>query len=137
MKFNHELNAKYIIISDIFFIIAPLIIYFLVKANEGDALEFFKSPDIGYANIVFFGQTSVRFVSGIAKTSKKLSWQLISLILTLIIVLGLFPSAVILMISLSNKYNSNLYIFQWLLFLVAVTTYFIVGSIGQMYLEED
>ncbi|ALO26133.1 hypothetical protein LBBP_01854 [Leptospira borgpetersenii serovar Ballum] len=57
--------------------------------------------------------------------------------LTLIIVLGLFPSAVILMISLSNKYNSNLYIFQWILFVSAITIYFIVGSIGQMYLEED
>ncbi|EMO55914.1 hypothetical protein [Leptospira noguchii] len=137
MKFNHEFNAKYIIISDIFFIIAPLIIYFLVKANEGDIHEFFRSPDIGYANIVFFGQTLVRFVSGIAKTSKKLSWQFISLILTLIIVLGFLPSAVILMISLSNKYNSNLYIFQWILFFVAIIIYFIVGSIGQMYLEED
>ncbi|WP_061246914.1 hypothetical protein [Leptospira noguchii] len=137
MKFNHEFNAKYIIISDIFFIIAPLIIYFLVKVNEGDIHEFFRSPDIGYANIVFFGQTLVRFVSGIAKTSKKLSWQLISLILILIIVLGFLPSAVILMISLSNKYNSNLYIFQWILFFVAIIIYFIVGSIGQMYLEED
>ncbi|AKP25236.1 conserved membrane hypothetical protein [Leptospira interrogans serovar Manilae] len=137
MKFNHEFNAKYIIVSDIFFITAPLIIYFLVKANEGEILEFFKSPDIGYANIVLFGQTLVRFVSGIAKTNKKLSWQLISLLLTLIIVLGLFPSAVILMISLSNKYNSNLYLFQWTLFVFAITIYFIVGSIGQMYLEED
>ncbi|EKP13017.1 hypothetical protein LEP1GSC191_3698 [Leptospira borgpetersenii serovar Mini str. 201000851] len=41
------------------------------------------------------------------------------------------------MISLSNKYNSNFYIFQWILFVSAITIYFIVGSIGQMYLEED
>ncbi|PJZ79193.1 hypothetical protein CH359_19295 [Leptospira meyeri] len=136
MKFSSEQNAKILILADIFFILAPLFIFFIIKITSDNLEGFLKSPDISYVNMILFGQSIIRFVSGITKSKKNLSWQLIALIITLILVFGLFPSATILILTLISPFSSNFVIPQWLLFFLAISCYFVIGSVGQILLDE-
>lgn len=136
MKFSIEYKAKFLILTDILFTLAPLIILFIIKINKESFESFLKAPDVSFVNMILFGQSLVRFVSGTTKTRKNVNWQLISLILTILIVLGLFPSAIILTLILLNPFSSDFIIWQWGIFIFALLANFIIGSVGQMFLDE-
>jgi len=133
MKYSPETQAKFIILADMLFVVAPIFLLFIVKLNSGTLCQLFTSPDIGYANIVLFGQTIVRLVSGIARSKKTFSWQLVALLVAAIIVLGLFPASAVLFLTLSEKPNAILFVFQWILFAAGLMAYFVLGTLGQKY----
>jgi len=137
MNYSAETKARFIILADIMFIISPITLLFLVKLNSGAVCEVFTSSDIGYANMVLFGQTIVRLVSGIARSEKRFSWQLVALLVTLVIVFGLFPASAVLFLTLSPSPNPIFFGVQSVFFILGVACYFVLGTLGQVYHEVE
>jgi hypothetical protein len=58
-------------------------------------------------------------------------------VISIIIIFGLIPSSIILVINLSSKTMSLwTYVAQFSLFVISCITFFFVGAIGQMMLDE-
>ena len=87
--------------------------------------------------IILFGQSIVKFSSGIANSKALFRWQLVSLIISIIIIFGLIPSIIILVINLLNtEQHFATYLLQIILFAFGVLCYFVIGYLGQKMLEE-
>jgi len=133
-----ERKASLIIVAEILFSIMPLLILmFITILNNQPLLEIFKRSDISFISVYFFGQTLVRFISGIAKSEKKKKWQVISLFVSLLFIFGIIPSIILLIVIYTELYSTTLvYILQNIWLIISILAYFIFGKIGQMYLDE-
>ncbi|MBD5433732.1 MAG: hypothetical protein HDR35_05525 [Treponema sp.] len=135
---KEEFNAKQIICIELLFSILPLLIIFILHiALKKNVREIFTGTDISFVSVVLFGQTVIKFMSGIAKSDTKKNWQKIAFISSLLFILGIVPAVSFLIIIYTNKEISKIvYVFQSIWFLLAIITYWIIGTIGQMYLDE-
>lgn len=135
---KEEFNAKLIICIELLFSILPLLIIFILHiALKKNVREIFTGTDISFVSVVLFGQTVIKFMSGIAKSDTKKNWQKIAFISSLLFILGIVPAVSFLIIIYTNKEISKIvYVFQSIWFLLAIITYWIIGTIGQMYLDE-
>ncbi len=139
MKMNKsESNAKLIIFIELLFSALPLIIVFILHiALKKPLKEIFYSTDISFISVAVFGQTVIRFMSGIAKSQTKKNWQRIAFISSLLFIVGVVPSVSYLIIIYSNNAVSKIvYWLQFIWFVLAMFSYWIIGTIGQMYLDE-
>lgn len=131
-----ERNLFYILVSEVLFTILPLIVITIVRSYQYQAHLIFYNTEWAMMSIILFGQSIVKFSSGVANSNLKFRWQLVSLIMSLIIIFGLIPSIIILIINLLNSKNSyGLHIVQMILFVVSIITFFIIGYVGQKLLE--
>jgi uncharacterized protein YacL len=98
----------------------------------------FKNSELSFISVFFFGQTLVKLISGISKSKTKKNWQTVMLFVSGIIIIGLIPSVIWLcIIYLKSFKNDVIYIFQIIWFVLSIITYFVIGTIGQMYLDEE
>ena len=98
--------------------------------------KIFFNSEWAICAIILFGQSIVKFSSGIANSEKKFKWQIISFLNTLIIIIGLIPSIIVLVIIiLTDSTSLTLHIFQIFLFILSCISFFIVGAAGQELLE--
>ena len=95
-----EKNIFYVLISEIIFTILPLIVIAIVLSYQNKTSQIFYNTEWIMMAIILFGQSIVKFSSGISNSSRKFRWQLVALIITIIISFGLIPSIVILIINL-------------------------------------
>ena len=133
-----ESNAKLIIFIELLFSILPLIIIFILHIALNKPLkEIFYSTDISFVSVAVFGQTVIRFMSGIAKSQTKKNWQKIAFISSLLFILGVVPSIIYLILIYLNVLSSKIvYFLQLIWFFLFVVCYWVIGTIGQMYLDE-
>jgi len=134
-----EGNAFWIIISEILFALMPLIVlFFLTLLTTKDFPSLFRRSDLSFISVLFFGQTLVRFISGIAKSQKRKKWQVIAFFISLLFIIGIIPSILILIV-VFLEINKELYIYilQSVWLVLSLITYFFFGKIGQMYLDEE
>ena len=132
-----EKTLFYILISELLFTILPILIVLIVRSYETKFELIFYNTEWSIMAIILFGQSIVKFSSGIANSKALFRWQLVSLIISIIIIFGLIPSIIILVINLLNiEQNFATYLLQILLFALGVFCYFIVGYLGQKMLEE-
>jgi hypothetical protein len=109
----------------------------IVRGSENESSLIFYNTEWAIISIILFGQSVVKFSSGISNSNKTFRWQLVSLIIAIIIIFGLIPSIILLVINLLNTLHVfHLYLFQMVLFVVSTFCYFIIGYIGQEMLEE-
>lgn len=132
-----ESNAKLIIFIELLFSILPLIIIFILHIALNKPLkEIFYSTDISFVSVAVFGQTVIRFMSGIAKSQTKKNWQKIAFISSLLFILGVVPSIIYLILIYLNVLSSKIvYFLQLICFFLSVVCYWVIGTIGQMYLD--
>lgn len=137
-KTQDDINALLQVISEIFFVILPLIVIFILLLSNNETFDILKRTEWSFISIVLYGQTIIKFISGSLKNSKKRKWQLISLVSTSLLVFGVIPSTTILIILSVNSGQTSfiIYIFQIILFIISVATYIVLGTIGQMNLDE-
>lgn len=137
-KKESECKAIWIIITEILFAILPIIVISFVLILNGKFSELFNKSELSFVAVVLFGQTLIRFLSGIAKSTKRKKWFLMSFYAAIIFVIGVIPS-VILLITIYQNTNLQdiIFIFQIVWFILSIITYIIFGTIGQMYLEEN
>lgn len=136
---KHTNNSFLVIIVEILFALMPLIILILVTLlTTQNFPALFKKSDVSFISVFFFGQTLVRLISGIAHTKKNLRWQVISLFISVIIILGLIPTTILLIIIYQEINNSfTVYLLQNIYLIISISVYFIFGQIGQEYLDEN
>lgn len=132
-----ERTLFYILISELLFTLLPILIIMIVRGYETKYELIFYNTEWSIMTIILFGQSIVKFSSGISNSQKKFKWQLVSLIISIIIIFGLIPSIIILVINLldSDKTFST-HLVQILLFAISVFSYFLIGYLGQKMLEE-
>ena len=133
-----EANAKLIIAIELLFSILPLIIIFILHILLKKTLkDIFFSTDISFISVALLGQTVIRFMSGVAKSQTKKNWQRIAFISSLLFILGIIPSVIYLItIYINASVSKVVYFLQFIWFVLAIVSYWIIGSIGQMYLDE-
>lgn len=133
-----EANAKLIIAIELLFSILPLIIIFILHILLKKTLkDIFFSTDISFISVALLGQTVIRFMSGVAKSQTKKNWQRIAFISSLLFILGIIPSVIYLItIYINASVSKVVYFLQFKWFVLAIVSYWIIGSIGQMYLDE-
>lgn len=130
-------TIKYILTSEFLFTLLPIIILLIVRSYEKDFKAIFYNTEWSIISLILFGQSIVKFSSGISNSKAQFRWQLVALVISIIIIFGLIPSAIILVLNLSSKNLSlGTYITQFALFIVSGITFFIVGAIGQKMLDE-
>jgi len=136
---KNERKATYIIISEILFAILPIIVIIsILTVTSENRLSIFTSADLSFISVFFFGQTIVKLFSGVSKSQTKKNWQLIILIVSIIIIIGLIPSVIWLCIIYLEIYKIKvIYALQIIWFCISLFIYFIIGKVGQMYLDEE
>lgn len=130
-------TIKYVLSSEVLFTLLPIIILLIVRSSENDISKIFYSTEWSVISIILFGQSIVKFSSGIANSKETFRWQLVALVISLIIVFGLIPSPIILVLNLTTSNVSlGMAILQIITFIISVLTYYFIGAIGQKMLEE-
>ncbi len=130
-------TIKYILTSEFLFTLLPIIILLIVRSYENDFKAIFYNTEWSIIALILFGQSIVKFSSGISNSNAKVRWQLVALVISIIIIFGLIPSSIILVLNLSSKTLSlGTYVTQFVLFSISCITFFIVGAIGQKMLDE-
>lgn len=133
-----ERNLFYVLISEMLFTVLPLIVISIVRSYQCKFELIFYNTEWAMMSIILFGQSIVKFSSGIANSSLKFRWQLVSMIISLIIIFGLIPSIIILIINLLNDEKMfGLHFAQISLFVLSIITFFIVGYLGQKLMDEN
>jgi len=133
-----ESRSKGVVISEILFIILPLIIIVIYLFIQKSTISIFYKSDWTFASIVLFGQSIIKFTSGLIKSNMKFHWQKVALILSFLIVIGLIPATIVLILILgSPSISLRLVVLQMVVFIVSVLVYFFIGSTGQLYLDKE
>jgi len=135
-KNNETINTFVGILSELLFVLLPLLVLAFVSVHKGDTLwQFISAREISFAAAILFGQTVVKFVSGISVSGENI-WERIALVVSLLIVLGLVPSMIILaLIMTSNNPGSWLVWTQLFFFLLSVCIFFVLGGVGHIALK--
>lgn len=132
-----ERNLFYVLISEMLFTVLPLIVISIVRSYQCQFELIFYNTEWAMISIILFGQSIVKFSSGIANSTLKFRWQLVSMIISLIIIFGLIPSIIVLIINLLNEEKIiGIHIIQIIMFILSMITFFIVGYLGQKLIEE-
>ncbi|MFT5646797.1 MAG: hypothetical protein ACI976_001482 [Aureispira sp.] len=130
-------TIKYILTSEFLFTLLPIVILLIVRSYECNFKGLFYNTEWSIISLILFGQSIVKFSSGISNSKSKTRWQLVALTISLIIIFGLIPSAIILVLNLISESQSiGLYTTQMILFVLSCFTFFIVGAVGQKMLDE-
>lgn len=131
-----ERNLFYVLVSEMLFTTLPLIVIAIVRSYQNQFELIFYNTEWAMMSIILFGQSIVKFSSGVANSNLKFRWQLVSLIMSLIIIFGLVPSIIILIINLLNPTPLfSLHLAQIILFIISIITFFIVGYLGQKLID--
>ena len=130
-------TIKYILTSEFLFTLLPIIILLIVRSYENNLSAIFYNTEWSIISLILFGQSIVKFSSGISNSNEKVRWQLVALVISVIIIYELIPSSIILVINLlSESLSFGMYLTQIILFVTSCITFFIVGAIGQKMLDE-
>lgn len=130
-------SLYYILTSELLFIILPIIVVLIVRGYEKNFNSIFYNTEWSIMAIILFGQSIVKFSSGVSNSSNKFNWPFVSLIISIIIIFGLIPSIIVLVINLTTlKVGFGIQLIQVILFIVSAFCFYIVGAIGQKLLND-
>lgn len=111
-------TVKYILVTELLFTLLPIIILIVVRSYENNFRAIFYNTEWSIMALVLFGQTIVKFVSGVSKYKAKLRWQVAALVVSMIMIFGVIPSATVQVINLTSKVLSDItYVVQLILFM--------------------
>lgn len=130
-------TIKYVLSSELLFTLLPIIILLIVRSYENDISKIFYNTEWSIISIILFGQSIVKFSSGIANSKEIFRWQLVALAISIVIVFGLIPASIILVLNLTSlSISFGMGILQIIVFIISVLTYYFIGALGQKMLEE-
>lgn len=123
--------------AEIVFTILPLLVVLMVLLHAHRATHFFGAPEWAFGAAILFGQTLVKFVSGLARGGSAATGP-VALLVALLVVFGLVPSLFVLYITLEMLVAQHepgrwLQISQVVLFLGAVAMYLVLGTVGETW----
>lgn len=127
------------ILAELLFVLLPLVVIVIIRLYQGLSIgNIIQIPEISFAAAIIFGQIIAKLVSAAAICDYKLNWQVLSLIVSCLIVFGLVPSLTILAIILISQIPpTSIYLIQFLLFLASIMALLSFGCIGQLALTDE
>ena len=122
-----------IILSELIFTFFPLLIASILICFKKNYSEILTNSDWSYISIILFGQTIIKFFSGVAQNENQKSLPVLMLILTFILMFGLVPSVTILiLLEIASEKPVWLIASQWVCVVASVGAFCTIGRIGQL-----
>lgn len=120
------------IVAELLFVLLPLVVITIIRLVDLETIgAIMRLPDWSFASAVLFGQSIVKLVGGVAAQRSPGRWEAISLVVSILVVLGLVPALVVLALTLSlESPPSGLIILQVLLFVVSIGVFATIGRLG-------
>lgn len=134
---KNEIKSFLPVASDAIFVLLPIGIIAMLTLFSPSATSIWDRSEWSFGAVILFGQGIVRLTAGTAKSSKRKKWQLVAIIITAVICLGLVPSTLTLYVMTTASFASWVVVLQQVLFWLAIVFYLIMGTVGQMYIEES
>jgi hypothetical protein len=130
-------NTLSLLVSEVLFIILPLIVLAIVLTYQRKSFELFHTPEWSFISTIIFGQILLKIIAA-ALSSKDFQWQRIVFTAAFLIVLGIVPSLLILTLVLVSDTPSNtLAIAQLVLCFVSIILFFLLGGAGQYVITQQ
>jgi len=123
--------------AEVMFAVLPLVAVMMVVLHTRHAHRIFMSPEWAFGAAILFGQAIVKFVAGVARAGAAAPGP-VTLLVTLVVVLGLAPSLLVLTLtlySIESGYDPARWLqgSQVLLFLAGSAAYLILGTVGEQW----
>ena len=122
--------------AEVAFAVLPLLVVLLVVVVHLNrpSSHFFSSPEWSFGAAILFGQSLVKFVSGIARGGSAAVGP-VALAIALILVFGLVPSLVVLDMTLQSEGDAGFWLqaSQVVLFCIATGVYMLFGTVGEVW----
>ena len=137
MKSKEDKTANWVVITEITFCVLPLLVVLIYSFAKCSLLELFSKSDISFCTMLLYGQCIVKLVVGLLKKKSPSSWQIVSLIITLLIALGLTPAVVVVILMQDSTIILGLKILQVILFIISIYVYFQVAGLAEKYNQQE
>ena len=135
MKIKRSLY--YILTSELLFTILPIFVLLIVRSYEKNFSSILDNTEWSIMAIILFGQSIVKFSSGVSNSSNKFNWQFVSLVISIIIIFGLIPSIICMVINLTSlRAGFGIQLTQVILFFLSALCFYLIGAIGQKLLDD-
>ena len=125
----------YVVAAELAFLLAPFVVIAFAYLYKGDLRNVLYTPYWSLASSILIGQALIRFIARLLQSNAHdptISWERVTLIFSVLIVLGLVPSLVVLLLVLiSTQPSAYLGIAQMVLFVVGFCLYLAFGWTGQ------
>lgn len=131
-------NAYSILGAEFLFILLPFVVSGIVFSSKGEYLSLLQMPEWSLAAAVLFGQSLVKFISGILanKGTYRARWERVALGIAFLIVVGLVPCLIVLSLILMRGHPSLALSFVQIgIFAFGVAAFFIFGAGGETLLR--
>jgi hypothetical protein len=129
-------NTLAILLTEILFIILPLVVLGIVFSFKGRVLVLLHTPEWSLISAILFGQTMIKVIIA-ALTVKDMEWQRIVFAVALVLVVGLVPSLLVLtLVITSDPPSRSLVATQITLFVLSIIVFFGLGGAMQNLLVE-
>lgn len=123
-------KARTTLIAELLFSILPIIIVLAFSAS------LVTIRDLLFVGVILYGQSLVKFASGVSNIPNKSHWQLVALIVTVVICIGLVPSCILLAKTyIQTPLSLATTIWIWFEIALSVVSFFVVGLMGQTWLD--
>ena len=131
-------NADYVILTEILFIVLPLIIVLLYKLSKNNACSIFDTADWSYCTVLFSGQCIIKLVSALLKKHNEyFRWQFVALWLAIVITLFLVPAVIFICLMQEQNVKIWIKIAQIVWFSLSVFGYFQIAGYAQEKEEQQ
>lgn len=138
VKDRNTNSANYVILTEILFIILPLIIVLLYELSKNNPCSIFDKADWSYCTVLFSGQLIIKLVSVLLKKrNETFSWQFVALWLAIIIVLFLVPAVIFICLMQEQNVRAWIKIAQITWFGISVFGYFQIAGYAQEKEQEQ
>ena len=132
---RHDRVGLQIVAAELAFLLGPFVVTGLAYLYKGDLRHMLYSPYWSIASCVLIGQALIRFITQLLRSESHdaaISWERVTLIFSLLIVLGLIPSMLVLLLVLITPQPSLfLGVAQLVLFVFAFSLYLVLGWTAQ------
>jgi hypothetical protein len=123
--------------AEVAFAVLPLLVVLMVLVHARHSAHLFASSEWSFGAAILFGQSLVKFISGLARGGEAATGP-VALIVALLVVFGLVPSLIVLTMTLQSTVvhltpATWLQICQVLLFTGGAVMYLLLGVIGETW----
>jgi hypothetical protein len=124
------------LLAEVLFAVLPLVVVFMVLMHVEHSKMIFSSPEWSFGASILFGQSLIKFISGIARGGS--ANGPVALACMLIIVFGLVPSLIILIMTLLAQEAKQeaacwLQYAQVAIFALGAIAYTVLGLLGEVW----
>jgi len=132
---HERVGALHIVTAELVFLLVPFVVIGLAYLYKGDLRNIIYAPYWSIASSVLIGQALIRFIIRLLQSNAHdpaISWERVTLVFSVLIVLGLVPSLlVLLLVLISPQPSLNLGVAQLILFVFGFSLYLAFGSTAQ------